>query len=307
MVRAAAISMLVLNSTTLAVPPHLRGSADVTKQQAEHTRVTHFALVVTGSAHGSERHQRWYWSSNQRICNMLQQTYGYSEQAVYRFHEEGRNKDPAVDGQSTLANIRRAFKHLSEIMEEDDRLLVYLVGHAGPSRADYVYDLVNGHLTATELGKLLDALPSQNVVLLMSPCFSGGFIASSSSAGRVICTSTMKGESNSAGWEGYMTSALAGRGGVDANDDGRVSIKEAYNVAVDGTVNWYRKKNRTLGEHPLLDDNGDGIGHFGKALVVEGDGALASKTYLGADGGKLRYDAQALSALKQANKKLKLE
>ena len=104
-----------------------------------------------------------------------------------------------------------------------------------------------------------------------------------------------------------MTKALARAEGTDADGDGRVSVKEAYNASVDGTIEWYRKKNRSLAEHPLLDDNGDGVGHHGKGLVVEGDGKLAARTFLGDEGSKLSYTPAACQALAKLNEQLKLE
>lgn len=275
-------------------------------------RVAHFAVVSCGSTHGSPQHKKWYWGSNQRICKMLTENYGYPDEAIFRLHEEGKAKDPAVDGKSSLANFRKVFAHLAKIMKKDDHLFIYIVGHGGPLRrgqwdGDYVHDLIDARLTGTEFDKLLDALPSQNISIAMNPCHSGGFIPKISGKGRVVCTSTRGTQSNAAGWEGYFTNALAGKGQVDADGDGRVSMKEAYNASVDGTLKWYKNKKRPLGENPLLDDNGDGKGHYGKDKVVDGDGELAAKRFLGDEGRKLEYKASALRALKKLNRKLSLK
>jgi hypothetical protein len=286
------------------------GSQELTPSANDDATVggaAHFAVISCGSTHGSAQHQEWYWNSNERIYRMLTEVYRYPAECVYRLHEEGKSKDPAVDGRSSLVNFRRVFAHLAEIMKKDDHLFVYIVGHGGPGRGDYVYDLTDGKLSATEFARMLDALPSRNVVVVANPCHSGALIAKLSSKGRVICTSTKAEEGNAAGWEGYMTGALARREGTDTNGDGRVSLKEAYNASIDGTIQWYRKKGLSLREHPLLDDNGDGVGHFGKDPVVEGDGSLAAGTFLGDGGKELRYEESTLETVRQANRRLTLD
>lgn len=62
-----------------------------------------------------------------------------------------------------------------------------------------------------------------------------------------------------------------------------------------------------MGEHPLLDDNDDSVGFYGKSAVVGGDGSLAADTFLGDNGRKLRHQQSALKALEMANRELKLE
>jgi hypothetical protein len=270
-------------------------------------RVAHYAVVITGATHGSSKHQKWYWGSNQRIYEMLRDVYGYPDECIYRLHEDGRAKDVLIDGRASLANVRKVFTHLAKVMHSGDQLFVYVVGHGGPRGRDYVYDLADGKLTASEFGRMLDKLSAQRIVVALNPCFSGGFIRQISGQGRVICTSTTEKEGNSAGWEGYMTAALARAEGADVDGNGRVSLKEAYNASVDGTKAWYHNKNMPLREHPLLDDNGDGIGHFGQAHVVGGDGKLAAETFLGNEGRKLEYGETALRALQAANTSLKLE
>jgi hypothetical protein len=263
--------------------------------------------VCCGWSRGSERHKKWYWQSNERIGKMLKEVYGYPDESVYRLCEGGKSRDPAVDGCCSLVNLSAVFEHLAKIMDKEDHLFVYLVGHGGVSPWGFVFDMTDGPLTGIELSRFLGAVPAERVVVIANPCNSGALIPAVSKPGRVICTSTTAREGNAAGWEGYMTHALAGKEGVDTNGDGRISIKEAYNASIDGTIGWYKKKGRPLGEHPLLDDNGDGVGHHGKDPVVEGDGTLAANIFLGNNGKKLRHSLSALQRLTNMNQNLELE
>jgi hypothetical protein len=272
------------------------------KREATDDRVTHYAFVTTGPAFRGPLGQM-YWKCNEKIQAMLDE-YGYPEQAVYRLCEFGPSKGPGVDGTSTYESYKRIFEHLAKILQKDDHLFIFLVGHGSPAGNDFVHPLVKGQLTATEFKRWLDAIPTSNITVVMNPCFSGGFLPKLSAPGRVICTSTNDRETNSVGWAESMADALRPGSQADVNKDGKVSIKEAYNVGLENTLRHY---GQNLREHPLLDDNGDSVGHMGKEPVVDGDGKLAAERFLGHQGKKLSFSAEAIEKLKKLNAELKLE
>jgi hypothetical protein len=262
-------------------------------------RVTHYALVVTGPAFDRGLDAK-YWAVNQQTQQVLTH-YGYPAEAVYRFCDQGVTRGPGVAGRSTLANLRRVLKHLAKVLVEKDHLFLFLIGHGSPSRGDFVYVLGDGRLSATELKGLVDALPTRTLTIILHPCFSGGFIPKLSRPGRVICTSTSDSEVNRVPWAEAFVAALlpTNKGGRDKPP----SIKQAYNAALEVPVRHY---GRNLQEHPLLDDNGDGVGHFGKTDVVGGDGALAARRFLGDEGRKLSFSPAALQRLARLNAGLSL-
>lgn len=253
-------------------------------------RVDRFAVVCCGCSRGSRIHREGYWASNRRIYRMLRDVYGYPDEAIFRLYEEGKAKDPAVDGRSTLENVRKVFAHLARIMRKDDHLFIVLAGHGGPHRGDYAYDLIGGKLSGREFDRMLDALPGPMISIALSPSSSGAILPRIRGVGRVICTSTSAGEDNAAPWASYFTGALAGRRDADADGDGRVSLKEAYDSALEGTKGWYEKRGRALGQHPLLDD----------------DGERAARRFLGREGRKLAYADAAVRALRRLNARLSL-
>ncbi|MFH1226697.1 MAG: hypothetical protein V1701_02185 [Planctomycetota bacterium] len=273
---------------------------------AEKAKIRRYAVVSCGSAHGEPNHMKWFWGANQCMYAMLKDVYGYPDEAIFCLHEDGKDKDPNVDGVSNLSNFRKVFAHLAKIMKPKDQLFVYIVGHAGPAGGDFIHDLSDAPLTSSELAKMLDALPSQRITIGLTPCCSGGFIKKLSGKGRVICTSTMPQEGNAADWEGCFRSALS-KLTADADNDGRVSLKEAYNSSVSDIIKWYGGNPDALKEHPLLDDNGDGAGHFGREPVVDGDGAVAAKRFLGDEGRKISCDNAVINEIKNLNKDLSLD
>ena len=84
---------------------------------------------------------------------------------------------------------------------------------------------------------------------------------------------------------------------------GRVSILEAYVASLQPAKDRY---GRDLKEHPSLDDNGDGVGHFG-GLPSGGDGSAAKKRFLGDQGRSLQFEESAIEQLRQANSTMLLK
>ena len=74
----------------------------------------------------------------------------------------------------------------------------------------------------------------------------------------------------------YFLAALKAND-ADADQDGHISVLEAFNYANRLTAEFYTRAGRLATEHALLEDNGDGVGH---QKMEGGDGFLARATYL---------------------------
>ena len=73
----------------------------------------------------------------------------------------------------------------------------------------------------------------------------------------------------------HFIAALAGRE-ADADQNGRVSVLEAFDYAARLTAEHYKRAGRLATEHALLEDSGDGVGH---EKAEGGDGELARVVY----------------------------
>lgn len=257
-------------------------------------RITHYAVVITGLGDWKDRSQS-FWNNNNDVRRLLKE-YGYPDEAIYRLCEDGVTALPAVHGRSTKANVQKVLRHLTGVLQSGDQLFFWFCGHGGVRDGDFYFHINDG-LMAAELKPLLDALPTQNIIIGLQPCYSGAAIRNLSGPGRVIITSTDANEENGHAWgipEELFPQKDAKRG---------PSVKKAYNATVDRVLRDYGGK---MGEHPLLDDNGDGVGHFGKAPVVGNDGALAASRYLGDNGYRLHAAGAEVHALAQENARLRL-
>ncbi len=78
--------------------------------------------------------------------------------------------------------------------------------------------------------------------------------------GRVVITATRSGyEQNYARFGQYLSEAIADPN-ADLDKDGQTSLLEAFLMAARGVAEFYESEGRLATEHPLIDDNGDGLG-----------------------------------------------
>lgn len=137
-------------------------------------------------------------------------------------------------------------------------------------------------MTDDEMRQYMSCLPSQvTTIICLGSCHGGGFIQDLSASNRIICTACTQETSAYGGRfiEGF-TSALHGThengnsANADYNTDGKISITEAFNYAVEHDTCY------PILEKPQYDDNGDGISHTYQ-IPNGGDGSLGSNTFLG--------------------------
>lgn len=128
------------------------------------------------------------------------------------------------------------------------------------------------------------------IIFALQPCMSGGFISELSGPNRIVCTASRGCELAEASWVEPFTWALSGTYGDPDNDgngnDGKISIFEAYQLAAENVENWLNNHPNWPPQHPLLDDNGDCIGHhFSEANYYDStdstkDGYFTAHTFL---------------------------
>jgi hypothetical protein len=154
---------------------------------------------------------------------------------------------------------------------------VFLIGHGSFDGKEAKFNLVGPDLSASEYNVLLSSLPTRRVVVFNMASASGEFIKSLAAKGRIVITATRNGqETNATRFAGFFISAL-NAADADTDQDGHISVLEAFVYANRLTEDFYKRAGRLATEHALLDDNGDGVGHD---KIEAGEGLLARATYL---------------------------
>jgi hypothetical protein len=248
-------------------------------------RVTHYAFMSAGPSFGPHLRGE-YLRAHRSIYELLRQ-YNYPDEAIFKLTESGEDLVGGRVFTATLENYRKIFSHLSEnILDKEDHVFIVIVGHGNPIEGDFVHNLVGGNLTATELGGLVNRLPTKNLTIAIHPCFSGGFIPALRGENRVIVTSTKDDESNSASWIGQLVEGLS----LSPAQDRGPSIKDAYEVTKREAERQHNTANTPL-EHPQLEPS---------------DGILAANRFLGNNGRRLEFSREAVEELAKLNAQLEL-
>lgn len=215
-----------------------------------------------------------------------------------------------VDYRATEKGLDSAFSELARELTGDNNLFIFMSNHGGgyDKKGKRNYDGVSDQRPADETDKykidevsffyeenyntILDDDFSQkvnnlkfnNLIALFGQCYSGGFLRDLRGTGRIIMSAAMEFEPS---WGDdalqydyfsyYFTAAINGStpdnvpAPADTNNDGRISMLEAFN---------YATRNDPAKETPLLEDTGDGKGAKKPKARQGRDGWLASSSFL---------------------------
>ncbi|PWT96083.1 MAG: hypothetical protein C5B55_00470 [Blastocatellia bacterium] len=231
-----------------------------------------FALIISGPG-GEPDYSKQFDQWTTQLQQILTSRYSFPAEQLAILNETGSKGAK----KSTAEEVRNAFSSLQTKLQPDNVLYVFFIGHGSSDGRESKFNLVGRDMSATDYASLFAALPTKRIVIFNMSSASGEFIKSLSTKGRVVVTATRSGqEQNATRFPGFFISALSASD-ADADQDGHISVLEAFAYATRLTAEFYSRAGRLATEHALLEDNGDGVGH---EKMEEGDGLLARATYL---------------------------
>ena len=234
-----------------------------------------YALVVTGATAG-ESYAAKYAGWRQSFISTLRTKFGYPDDHVIVMAE---GPGPGARA-ATRDEVRRTLLDLRGRLGKDDQLIVLLIGHGTPNGSgaeDAKFNLVGPDLKASEWADLLKPLAAR-VVFVDTTAVSFPFLRHLAGPGRIVITAT---DSTAQEFETTFAEFFVRAfedPSADADKNGRVSLFEAFTSASAATRAWYEQRGQLPTERPLIDDDGDGVGH--EAGNPGSDGALARATFL---------------------------
>jgi len=257
-----------------------------------------FLLVISGlggEAYYSELFRRWSLD----LLEIAHRHYGIDDGQTTYLTEPFDNADDGVDGLSRKSAILTAIADLESRSSSGDKVLILLVGHGTAQGRDVRFNLPGPDLSPRELADALTVLKDRRLAVVNTTPSSGPFIQSLSSEGRVVISATAGAhEYQHTLFGGFFIDALA-NDEADMDKDRQVSLLEAFLFARRQVELAYKSDNRLQSEHPMLDDNGDGIGS--RQPVPDGiegvDGALAGRFKLAGPAGTPLGEKGALLSL----------
>jgi hypothetical protein len=138
-------------------------------------------------------------------------------------------------------------------------LWIVLVGHGTWDGQDAKFNLRGPDITAAEMAQWLKPV-TRPLAVINTASASAPWIPALKGPRRVIISATRSGdEQNYTRFGGFLAEAIADPSG-DLDQDGQTSLLEAFLRASTQTAEWYATAGRLATEHPLIDDNADGLG-----------------------------------------------
>lgn len=233
-------------------------------QQKTQPDANKFAVIIDGAG-GEPAYAKQFEQWTTELQTALSSRYNFGDRQLI------------VLPHATAEDVKRTFNQLKSQLQPNNVLFVFLIGHGSFDGKEAKFNLVGPDLSAGEYNALLSALPTTRIVVFNMASASGEFVKSLSAKGRIVITATRSGqESNATRFAGYFIAALNATD-ADTDQDGHVSVLEAFVYANRLTADFYTRAGRLATEHALLEDNGDGVGH---EKAEAGEGLLARATYL---------------------------
>ncbi len=228
-----------------------------------------FVVIINGGKNKLMNHER-YWNDCAFLYQTLRHDYQIPKRNFTLLMSDGGNPasdmlredansfvssptDLDGDGErdvwtsATLANVTDALTTLSARLTPVDHLFLFLMSHGGTNdgqTASYAWLWQGEKLEDATLAALLSRFQVRTMNIVMGQCYSGGFIDNVATAGRVIATACRGDElswrCHSKPYDSFLyhwTCAVAGHDeqgsyiDADTDDDGRVSMAEAFDYA----------------------------------------------------------------------------
>jgi hypothetical protein len=231
-----------------------------------------FAVIINGPG-GEVAYAQQFEEWTGQLRSALTERFGFEGKNIRVLAEKADAGQP----RATAEEVKKTFAELKSQLDANNVLFVFLIGHGSFDGKEAKFNLVGPDLSASEYNVLLSSLPTRRIVVFNMASASGEFIKSLAAKGRIVVTATRSGqETNATRFTGFFITAL-NAADADTDQDGHISVLEAFVYANRLTEDFYKRAGRLATEHALIDDNGDGVGHD---KLEAGEGLVARATYL---------------------------
>ena len=227
-----------------------------------------YAVLYSGGIKPGKDYSR-YWNDIIYMYFILLM-HGYQSSNIYVIYKDGVAEDSytPVHYPATHDSLDTVFDILSIEMGYRDELFFYTTNHGGSGGISVWGPMDSGGaLTHSQVSGWLDSITCDHMVVVMEQCVSGKFIPYISAQNRVIITACSDGQSSyscdyEGNWDEFVYHFMCALVEIswngdditidsDINDDGLISMREAY---------LWAAIQDSRPETPLYNDNGDTIG-----------------------------------------------
>jgi len=155
--------------------------------------------------------------------------------------------------EAKLKAVQDALQSAAQTLRAGDQFVLVLMGHGSHDGNEYRYMLWGNDITGSDLGALLDKIPSTVQQLVINgTSASGAVVEKWTRPNRVVITATKSaGERNAPRFAGFWAEALASNE-ADRDKDGNLTAQEAYDYASRKVADAYKADAAIVTEHSRL-------------------------------------------------------
>lgn len=300
--RGAGVALLLggaphvtLSRVASAVVPTPAGASVVASTDIATEPAPRTAVLIVAGVSGEKRLADAFYQWATTVASAATSRFGIPDSLVTVLAEDSTRA--RVRARSTRENILRSITRLTAGMTAGDRLVIILFGHGTTQGDESKFNVPGPDLSGEDFKVALSSLRNVGLIFVNTTSASGDFVKPLAGANRVIITATRSGrEQNETLFPAHFVAALT-TAGADSDKDGRVNLLEAFTYARREVERVFEQGNRIATEHPLLEDDGDGVGHT-DASEKGPDGLRARTVFLEPSGGAtLAADPRAAQLL----------
>ena len=181
---------------------------------------------------------------------------------------------------STAENIEEKIGTFAAAVNPADRFIFYYVGQANVVADELRLNLPGADITHEQLSEWLKAIKASSILIVLDCPGAGLAVKALAGEGRIIVAGCTADQRYSTRFSAYFVGAL-GDEDSDTDNDGKVSLLEAFTSASRQLDDFYRDTGLLKTETPVLEDNGDGAANDKPWRFKQDrtDGAAASKFF----------------------------
>ncbi len=158
---------------------------------------------------------------------------------------------------STAENLKKWIDSFAARIEAGDRFIFYYVGQANIAGEKLRLNLPGADITHEQLAEWLSGIKASSLLIVLDCPGAGLAVETLAGPERVVIAGCTAEQPYSTRFSEYFVPALADSQS-DADNDGKVSLLEAFTSASRKLDDFYRRMGLLKTETPVLDDNADG-------------------------------------------------
>lgn len=159
---------------------------------------------------------------------------------------------------STAGNLKEQIERFAAAVNTADRFIFYYMGQANIVSDTLRLNLPGPDITHKQLAEWINGIKASSMLIVLDCPGAGLAVKAVTGRDRIIIGACTADQHYSTQFSEYFVPALVDERS-DTDEDGRISLLEAFTSASRSVDDFYRRQSLLTTETPVLEDNADGI------------------------------------------------